>query len=340
MRRAMNAGVSILPAFLLAVGPWLGLVSLAARPALHEFTPVVSRFQPVVPSAAATSRSATGGRHAKGCGCKTIVLNAANIVRDARVKTGDATVINTAVTYVSSAFAAGHGKVRVDQSAEAITGDAIVGQLLGVEGIGKGCFHIVITALNDVQDVKVTSGDAKAINRSYVLMDPGVSRHDFDLEVDQEAKAISGKAIAGQIIGALNLGSGPCKGSVEVEADNSVKDAKVKTGKAKTDNVSVVRNCSEVGCPAELLELSSLVSHVQLCVSKGCGDESTSDVPALIAAAAPRKAPSTKPAPRRTPRDDPEPSESPAQTPPPDPNDQASPSPSPTPMMAGGSDGA
>jgi hypothetical protein len=205
-----------------------------------------------------------------------------NFVSNAKVKTGDAKVVNFNVTYVSATY--GDTDVDVDQEAEAISGDAVAGQLIGVDARGPGCVNVRVHARNHVDHSTVQSGDATAINRSIVLVDPAVRRGDLEIDVDQEANAFSGDAIAGQVIGITNQGAGRkgC-GGVVLDAFNEVLHTKVKTGKATFYNDSVVKTCSIAGCVAELVALLGAGAEVEVCSDSHCRRIEADELPDVLA---------------------------------------------------------
>lgn len=331
----------MLPLLALTLGPWLGLSPTRQSLGSLSFDPAGSLvgeffgFQ----EAAAT-------RRAPGCKCRTVYVNANNLVRDAKVKTGDAKVENINVTYVSAGFA--DTEVDIDQEAEAISGDAIAGQILDVKAPGPGCVNIVVRARNDVKDVEVRSGDARAVNKSIVLLDPGVRRGDLEIDIEQEAVARSGRAVAGQIIG-INAGGDRCS-KVDLDAANNVSDALVATGKASFLNQAEVKTCAAVGCKAELRRLLGTADEVEVCSGEDCREVDIDDLgKELVEEPAPAEGPGERPAadggangnpcspmrrphmvpwgqgnatPSPTPPDDPEPQPSPE-------SDASEPSPSP-----------
>jgi hypothetical protein len=129
-----------------------------------------------------------------------------------------------------------------------------------------------VKARNIVRDAEVRSGDATARNESLILLDPRINKEDLEIEVDQEAEAHSGDAIAGQLIG-VHGGGGPCGGVILV-ALNDVKDVKVQTGDAETENVSRVLACRNAGCLDEVKLFLMTVDTVQVCDDDDCEDVS------------------------------------------------------------------
>jgi hypothetical protein len=104
-----------------------------------------------------------------GQGCSRVRVKATNIVRDADVRSGDATARNESLILLDPRLNTEELEIEVDQEAEAISGDAIAGQLIGVRGGGGPCGGVILDALNDVRDVDVETGDADIDNISRVL---------------------------------------------------------------------------------------------------------------------------------------------------------------------------
>jgi hypothetical protein len=226
-----------------------------------------------------------GRRGSAACNCRTVDLNLRNDVSNAKVRTGDATDVNFNVTYVSAGY--GDREVEVDQEAEAISGDAIAGQLIGVDARGPRCVNVRVNATNRVKDSTVESGAATAINHSVVLLDPTVRRGDLDIDVEQEAEAHSGNAIAGQVIGVMSAGGGRCRGRVDLKALNEVLNTKVRTGKASFFNESEIRICAAPGCAAELRKLIGQGARLESCTHSRCRRVRADDLDALLASEEP-----------------------------------------------------
>ena len=209
----------------------------------------------------------SGGRTATGCTCREVVVNASNVVRNADVRTGDSKTINRSITYISPSFE-GDDEVEVEQEAVARTGDAVAGQILGINA-GEGCARVHVNATNIVEEADVRSGDAIAKNKSLILLDPRITKKgDIEIEVDQEAEAKSGDAVAGQIIG-IQGGGGPC-GGVILNALNRVREVDVRSGDAITDNLSQVLNCDSIGCVDDINRMLKFVDTVQVCSGETC----------------------------------------------------------------------
>lgn len=237
--------------------------------------------------AADERRGLSGAR--TGCGCDQVVIDAINELRDAEVKTGDAEVRNVNVTYISAGFMAAiedEFELEVDQRAEAFSGDATAGQILSAVAAAGRCADVLIRAINLLEDVEVRSGDAVASNRNIVLLDPGVDRERIDFDIDQDAVAVAGSAVAGQVIGAASAGPDGC-GRVTVDATNDLKDVEVETGEAEIENVNDIRTCAASGCAPELLRVARSVPAVRMCTEGGCRMVSGAELVAQLEAAAP-----------------------------------------------------
>lgn len=334
MNRLVRAAGMGAAAGALAVAPWVG-VFRAPEAVVDEVRPVRAAIR-IAPSAGPWLKQATGRRAATrgGCGCDEVVVHAENILRDAKIRTGDAEVRNFNVTYISAAYVAsieGEIEIEVEQRADALSGDALAGQIIGALHAGPRCANILIRALNILEDVKVRSGDAIAINRNVVLLDPGVDRGRLDIDVDQEANAKSGEATAGQVIAGAGAGRGAdgC-GGVRVEAENVVKDVKLRTGEVVSRNENSIRTCVEVGCAPELLALAKRVAAVRMCTEDGCRMVSSAQLRALLA---PAEAASPEPVLPPMAEDEPTAEESPppSEDPSPEPGPSGDPSPSPSP---------
>src|SRR5213082_3152912 len=132
MRKICSAAA----AFTMAVGPWLALLASAGGP--HGQT-LLAAGDPLgwagtstlVAAPATPDDPGGGGRFVVGeCTCRDITVNASNQVSDATVD--------------------------VHQDANAQSGDAIAGQVLGIAG-GGGCTHITVNAQNVVSNSDVQS---------------------------------------------------------------------------------------------------------------------------------------------------------------------------------------
>lgn len=269
MRRENTKRAALAIAVLtLGVGPWLGLpTSSASIPAWSSFGSSgfgrsligQTAFEDDAPIG--LIRRASGG----GCTCREITVDAENIVKNAEVETGDATVVNRSITYIAPSY--GEDEVEIEQDAEAETGDAVAGQILAVDG-GDGCSRVHVRAKNIVRDAEVKSGDATARNESLVLLDPRLRSEELEIEVDQDAEAESGDAVAGQIIG-IKGGGGPC-GGVILDALNDVRNVDVESGDATIENISEIKACAEAGCSRELRRSLEGVLLVDVCDAQGC----------------------------------------------------------------------
>ena len=274
MRRAV-VGFAIAS---LSFGPWLGILGALGLPGSPTLFASPVSYSWDTPSAQVDpSDPVRGRRRSSGCICREVVVNASNVVRDAEIESGDAKVENSLLTYIGPGF---KGEVEIDQEAEARSGDAIAGQIIAVDA-GEGCARVLVRARNHVEDAEVESGDAIAENRSVVLFDPSVDREEVELDIDQDAEAISGVAMAGQTIG-VKGGGGPC-GGVEIDALNDVIDVDLESGEAITDNHSRVENC-DAACLEELEEHLEHVDAVQVCDEDGCKMVSSEEFLEMIGA--------------------------------------------------------
>ncbi len=317
MRRAV-VGFAIAS---LSFGPWLGILGALGLSGSPTLLASPAAYRSDTSSVFGQAGDPGGGRLRSGCFCRDVVVNASNVVRDAEIESGDAKVKNSLVTYIAPGF---KGEVEVDQEAEARSGDAIAGQIIAVDA-GEGCARVVVRARNHVEDAEVESGDAIAKNRSVVLFDPSVDRKDVELDIDQDAEAISGVAMAGQIIG-VQGGGGPC-GGVDIDALNDVIDVDLESGEAITDNDSRVENC-EAACLEELEEQLEDVDAVQVCGEDGCQMISTEEFLEMMEASSEGGGAESSPTPPPVEEGDPDASPTPT---PSAPADEASATPTPTP---------
>ena len=280
MRRPWGSGAAVLPLLALIFGPWLGWSPVRSTEPDNGLVFSQLEAPPETDSdpaeAAAPARARSGG-----CNCRTVNVNMRNLVRNAKVRTGDAKVVNFNITYVSANY--GDREVEVEQEALAVSGDAVAGQLINVDARGPGCVNVQVHATNRVEDSIVRSGDATAINRSIVLLDPGVSAGDLEVDVEQEATAVSGDAIAGQVIGLVSGGgSRGCRGRVDLRAVNEVLDTKVLTGNATFLNQSEVRTCAVRGCADELHRLLGRNTELEVCTGTRCRGIDAEDLGAVL----------------------------------------------------------
>lgn len=292
--RSFGAGAA---AGALALGPWLAAASPTDATALAK-----TRVDPIVAigTGAFGQPGFEGQGGGAGCGCDSVVINAVNKVIDAKIRSGDAEVRNFNLTYITASFMAsieGDFHVKVKQRAKARSGDAIAGQVIGALAKGSKCKNVVIRAVNVVKDVKVRTGDAIAKNRNLVLLDPGIDQGRIRVRADQVAEADVGDAIAGQVIGASGSGRDArgC-GSLKIEADNRVRDTKIKTGDAESDNDNDIRTCDEPGCIEELLDYVDDVGSIRVCSADGCRVVSSADLERQLLASLVTPAPLPPPA--------------------------------------------
>ena len=265
----------LLAVLTLSVGPWLGLPSGPVRGEWSAFATagwgrsLLDHAFPDDPIAIDPVPT--------GCTCREITVEASNVVKHADVETGDAEVVNRSITFVAPTY--GDDDVDVDQEAVAHSGDAVAGQVLAVDG-GGGCSRVRVKATNVVHDARVRSGDATARNESLILLDPRLHTDELDIDVDQEAEARSGNAIAGQLIG-VHGGGGPC-GGVILDALNDVRDVKVQTGDASTENLSRVLACRDAGCLNEVKLFLLSVDTVEVCDLDDCEEVSKAKFFAML----------------------------------------------------------
>jgi len=259
----------------LAIGPWLALLASTFHPSLTVLASADSFGWGTTPLSApltpGTVDTPMGPFHVGGCTCREITLNADNTVTNSSVETGDARVSNFNLTYVTAGYAQnGNDQIDVNQTANAQSGDAVAGQILGVDGVG-GCAHITVHAHNLVANTDVQSGNALADNKSFVFLDPSLQRGNVKVNVNQVANAKSGTALAGQIIGVTG-GGGPC-GGVTVDATNQVQNVDVQTGDATMHNLSQITKCGTERCFREIMLLLAWKGGpVQVCAASGCRD--------------------------------------------------------------------
>jgi hypothetical protein len=105
-----------------------------------------------------------------GEGCSRVHVRARNIVERSDVRSGDAIATNKSVVLLDPSINRGDLEIDIDQDAEAETGDAIAGQIIGVRGGGGPCGGVIVEALNRVRHVDVRSGEAITLNESDIAM--------------------------------------------------------------------------------------------------------------------------------------------------------------------------
>lgn len=278
----------MLPVLALVFAPWLGLSSPRTPSSTADAFYVSTPLSWLMSRTAQPETPTFFERAVGGCNCRTVKVNMRNDVRRAEVRTGNAKVVNFNITYVSAAF--GDREVDVDQEALAVSGDAVAGQLINVDARGPGCVNVEVNAVNRVQDSIVRSGDATAINKSVVLLDPGVSAGDLEIDVEQEAMALTGDAIAGQVFGLTSAGSGGgrCRGGIDLRAVNEVTGTKVRTGKATFINEADVLTCGARGCAAELSRLLGNGAELEVCAGSRCREVDAEDLGSVLDEAARR----------------------------------------------------
>lgn len=259
-----------------AAGMLAFIPAYAALDAASSKDATASRPKRVQPSSIS---GPAAGRTSGGCGCHDVVVKARNLVRDAEIRSGDSRVENTHLTYISAEYVASvkeQIRIEIEQNAIARSGDALAGQIIAAATAGGTCANILIDALNELEDVEVESGEARAINRVIVLLDPGVAKGSVKIVAKQHAEAFAGDAAAGQFIGALNSGRLGC-GSVKVKARNVEVDVEVESGEAITRNEKTIESCKFVGCSRELYRWSAKVDTLRVCTASGCQAENLRD---------------------------------------------------------------
>jgi hypothetical protein len=105
-----------------------------------------------------------------GEGCSRVRVRARNIVEESEVRSGDAVAKNKSVVLLDPRIKREDLEIDIDQDAEAVSGDAIAGQIIGVRGGGGPCGGVIVEALNRVRQVDVRSGDALTFNQSDIVM--------------------------------------------------------------------------------------------------------------------------------------------------------------------------
>lgn len=149
-----------------------------------------------------------------------------------------ADINNTEATNVQE----GDNDFEATQDATATTGDTVGGQVIG--GVVTG--DLTVDATNLSNDVDVTSGDAEAVNdvaafvgltaADALLADInntfGVNVHEGDnsADADQDAVALSGDGVAGQVFGAT------ASGTTDAVLANTSTDTDATSGDADEDN--------------------------------------------------------------------------------------------------------
>jgi len=190
---------------------------------------------------------------------------AANTSEDVDLETGDAEVENDAAAFVglnasgtvlaaADVFNASATNVQEgdndfsgDQSAEASSGDAVGGQVLGVVSAGDAS----VDATNHSEDVDAETGDVFAANNiaAFVGLTAGsdtavtaadilsgdaanVQEGDNEAESVQAAEAASGDAVAGQVAGVVTSAGG----SADLVLANTSEDSDAETGESEFEN--------------------------------------------------------------------------------------------------------
>ena len=190
---------------------------------------------------------------------------AANTSEDVELETGDSEVENDAASFVglnasgtvlSAADIAnasatnvqeGDNEFSADQSAEAASGDAVGGQVLGVVSAGDAS----VDATNHSEDVEAETGEVFAANSTaaFVGLTAGsdtavavadilngaaanVQEGDNAAESVQAAEATSGDAVAGQVAGVVTSAGG----SADLVLANTSTEIETETGEGDFEN--------------------------------------------------------------------------------------------------------
>lgn len=214
-------------------------------------------------TATAHSGDAISGQAVGASGGGDVTVNASNSTIDSSATTGDANANNSLATFIGLAVGSsttitaditnvtatnvqeGDNTGRFDQTADAVTGDGITGQI--VAPIASSGGSVSITAGNETIDSEVDTGDATSANDLAAFIGLNVStltitadisnataanlqEGDNDFDADQTATSHSGDGIGGQVIAAS------AAGSVNLDADNTTEDSTVDTGDATATN--------------------------------------------------------------------------------------------------------
>jgi hypothetical protein len=191
-------------------------------------------------------------------------VDATNRSEDVDLTSGDAEGQNSAASFTgltagSDTFVAadilngaavnvqeGDNATELNQSAEAASGDAVGGSVIGVVTSAGGSADVV--AANTSEDVDAETGDAAAFNdaasfvglngtgTTFTVADianasaTNVQEGDNDLGADQSADSASGDAVGGQVLGVVSAGD------ASVDATNSSEDVDVESGETFASN--------------------------------------------------------------------------------------------------------
>ena len=199
---------------------------------------------------------------------------ASNESEDVDAETGHADATNDATLFVGLASAASDVDIDIDditdaddgsnvqegdnelsgrQTADATTGDAVAGMVLGVVAGGD----VTADATNSSEDSDTETGDSTADNTAFAFIGLSAARGDIELnEIDdsdgenvqegdnefsfgQTADANSGDAVGGQIAGIV------AGGTADLTLDNEVEDGDARTGEStQTNDTSIFAGLS------------------------------------------------------------------------------------------------
>lgn len=194
-------------------------------------------------------------------------VDATNRSEDVDIETGDADGENDAASFtglnvstdtdirasdVSDSDAVnlqdGDNSTDLSQTAEAVTGDGVGGQVIGVVTSAGGSADVV--AANTSEDVDIETGDSDATNDaasfvglnaatetdidssdiSDVTTGTNIQEGDNDLEAEQDATSASGDGVGGQVLGIVSAGD------ASVDATNRSEDVDLETGDTFAEN--------------------------------------------------------------------------------------------------------
>jgi hypothetical protein len=223
--------------------------------------------------------SAIGGQEVNVTGGARTRVSATNSSKGVRAETGEAEARNSASSNTGQLSDAGgdaagnsqegDNEYELSQSADASTGDAVGGQVIGVTSRGP----VEIAATNVSEDVDLFTGDAEAANEADVftgllavagdeaaqvnlcgdneIFDLDIcinfdatevtndQEGDKEADVSQRADATTGDAVGGQVIGVTSTDD------AAVDATNRSEDVDADAGEATASNVQDGDNASE-----------------------------------------------------------------------------------------------
>ncbi len=231
-----------------------------------------------------SSGDAVGGQVVGVVSAGDTSVDSTNRSENVDVESGDAEGSNT-VTATVGQVVEGTGENELDggdisndvgQAADASTGDAVGGAVIGVVTSAGGTADIV--AANTSEDVDVETGDAFADNVIDLadtdvgqLTDSGDNEADGDIsnEYAQAATTASGDGVGGQVLGVVSAGV------TTVDATNSSTDVDIETGESESFNFidSIVAQLSRSGAgDNELEEGADISSEASQAAESTSGD--------------------------------------------------------------------